>query len=139
MGFMKRLTRQRETPNARSGNLGITDPSQVDLVALAPGGDAVQIVIVLDSGWTDADEGFDLLQHKIDNSVAFAADGELANLYPHVAQLPWEIVVSCRVDPGDRTTAYLTTIGLAIANYGGTLRLQLPGTPWPSAGDLPGG
>ena len=111
--------------------LGISPPDKVDLVALSPSGQTVQLVIVLDEGWIDSDEGLIALADKINGYVAFAVDGQLTNTYPDVASLPWEIVVSSRVAPGDRTSAYLEAVGQPVEGYGGRLRLHNPGDPWP--------
>ena len=112
--------------------LGITPADEIDLVALSPSGHAVQIVIVLAEEWSDSDEGFAVLQDKINGSVGFAVDGQLTAAYPEVAHLPWEIVIACRAAPGARTAAYVASVMQAVDGYGGRLRLQQPGEAWPN-------
>lgn len=76
--------------------------------------------------------GFETFQAKIDHSVGFAVDGQMAAMYPDVAHLRWEIVIACHVDPGHRTAAYAEQVAPVVARYGGALRLKGPSVPWPS-------
>jgi hypothetical protein len=113
-----------DAARARTGDT-LFDSSTIDLVSLAPGEDAVELVIVSDAPWTGSDEQIASLQEKIHAYVGFAADGQMAATHPEVANLPWRIVVSCAQQPDPRTADVLARTAEPVAQYGGALDVRL--------------
>jgi hypothetical protein len=116
---------KRKRAETAASDSGDFDPAKIDLVAVSPNRDSVNLYIVVDSAWTGSDAQIRSLLEKIHNYVGFAVDGQLAARYPDVAGLPWTIVIDSHVGPPDAATQHeLSRLDEPIRNYGGSLRVR---------------
>jgi hypothetical protein len=116
--------RRRDKRGTDSGVL--FDPTKVDLVATAPDGMTAELYIVADAPWTGSDAQIRSLQDKIHNYVGFAVDGQMAQLHPELASIPWRIVVRCLSGrPDGRTADVLARTVEPVRGYGGELEVRL--------------
>ena len=103
---------------------GIENPTAIDVVALSPAGDRVDVVMAQASEWDGSDRLLLLLQAKWKNYLAFAADGQLVRAYPEVAGLPWRLVLSCQSEPDERTVEFVIRADAATRAEGGTFEIR---------------
>lgn len=101
------------------------DPSKVDLVALSPDGEFVEIVIVNHSPWTGSDAQVMSLQEKIQTYVGFVLDGPMVAAYPETEGSPWRIVIADQAGPPDtRSADVIARITERVRQYGGDLLVR---------------
>ncbi len=101
------------------------DPTKVDLVGSAPDGTTAELYIVADAPWSGSDAQIRSLQDKIHAYVAFAVDGQMAQLYPELASMPWRIVIRCLSGrPDVRTADVLSRTIAPVRGYGGDLEVR---------------
>ena len=104
---------------------GLFDPTKVDLVALSPDGEVVEIVIVNDSPWTGSDAQVSSLQQKIQTCVGFALDGQMVATYPETEGSPWRIVIADQAGaPDTRSADVIARIAERVRQYGGDLLVR---------------
>ena len=104
---------------------GIEDPSKVDLVALSPQSDYVDLVMIQLTEWEPGSSRLVLLiQEKWKNYLAFAIDGQLAKTYPDLAHLPWRVVLACQTEPDDLTKEFVRRADEVTAQSGGRFVLR---------------
>ena len=102
------------------------DPAKVDLVSLTPDGGTVRLYIVSESEWTGSDDQINSLQAKIHNYVGYAVDGPMAEAYPELRGLPWQIVIRCRAgSPDPRTDQVVGQLVGSVRQYGGDLIIEV--------------
>lgn len=102
------------------------DARKVDVVALDPGGGAVELVIVADSPWTGSDEQLRSLQAKVQTYVGFALDGPMTDQYPETVGLPWHIVIDAKTGaPDARTATVLQALAERLRGHGGGLQVRV--------------
>ena len=101
------------------------DPTTVDIVSSAPDGTSTELHIVADAPWTGSDAQIRSLQDKIHAYVQFAVDGQMAQLYPELATMPWRIVIRCLSGrPDVRTAEVLARTIEPVRRYGGDLEVR---------------
>lgn len=101
------------------------DATKVDLVAISPDGQVVDLIIVNDSPWTGSDAQLMSLQQKIHTYVGFALDGQMAATYPETDGLAWRIVVDDQAGPVDSTSAdIIERVAEKVRQYGGDLIIR---------------
>lgn len=103
---------------------GIENPTVIDVVALGPEGDRVDVVMAQACEWDGSDRLILLLQEKWKNYLAFAADGQLVRAYPETDGLPWRLVLSCQSEPDDRTLEFVRMADAATRAEGGTFEIR---------------
>ncbi len=100
------------------------DPTKVDIVAAAPDG-TTELCIVADAPWSGSDAQIRSLQDKIHAYVGFAVDGQLAQLHPELASMPWRIVIRCLSGrPDVRTADVLARTTEPVRAHGGDLEVR---------------
>lgn len=101
------------------------DASKVDLVAISPDGEFVEVIIVADSPWTGSDAQVMSLQQKIQTYVGFALDGQMVATYPETEGMAWRIVIADRAGPPDvRSADVIARIADKVRQYGGDLLVR---------------
>ena len=65
------------------------------------------------------------MQEKIHAYVGFAVDGQIAELYPELASMPWRIVIRCLSGrPDVRTADVLARTIEPVRGHGGDLEVR---------------
>jgi len=98
---------------------GINDPTTIDMVALSPDEDRIELIIGQLGNWDGSPALLLRLQEKWQNYVGFAIHGQLRRAYPDYANLPWRIVLECRSDPDARTREFVRLANEATQKEGG--------------------
>jgi hypothetical protein len=99
----------------------IFNPEKIDLVMQGRDGEA-NLYIVQDQPWRGTREETRSLEQKLDNYVAFAAGGQMREMYPELRGERWQIVIDTYVGPPNADCwSSLSARGDAIRNQGGDL------------------
>ena len=87
--------------------MAVSDPEVIDLVAHDPKTDTVSLIMVEVRPWGTRGELLPALQAKIATYLTFALDGQLVELYPHLAGKPIVFELSSAEPPGQRERDFL--------------------------------
>ena len=98
------------------------DRSTIDIVAIAPDGSTVELIVVNDSPWTGSDGQVLSLQEKVNSYVSYALDGPLHKAYEDTFGHPWRIVIVDRQGSLDERTEHVVAhMATVVRGCGGDL------------------
>jgi hypothetical protein len=89
---------------------GVQHAGVIDLLTHDARNGWVTLVMIEPRPWDGSEERLFQLQEKLNAYVSFALDGELAESYPAIADLPLRIILECATYPDEATIDLLEKV-----------------------------
>jgi hypothetical protein len=97
------------SPNP-AGPRGVQHAGVIDLLTHDARNGWVTLVMIEPRPWDGSEARLFQLQEKLNAYVSFALDGELAESYPAIADLPLRIILECTTYPDEATIDLLEKV-----------------------------
>ncbi len=115
---------------AHTATVGVDNSQIVDLVATAPDG-SLLLVMVEHRPWDGSDERLQQLQDKVNAYLAFALDGELEREFPGHTAAGLSLLLRCIEPPDAMVRGLVTPLRKALEPLGLHFVVQVEGEPNP--------
>lgn len=113
---------------AHTAAMGVDNSQVVDLVAKAPDG-SLLLVMVEHRPWDGSDERLQQLQDKVNAYLAFALDGELEREFPSHTAAGLTLLLRCIEPPDALVRGLVTPLRKALEPLGLRFEVQVEGEP----------
>jgi hypothetical protein len=103
---------------------GIEHPGVIDLLTHDAASGRVELVMFEPRPWRGGEAQLFQLQEKLNAYLSFALDGEMAEAYPHLADVPLCVVLRCFEAPPPEAVGFLAQVREQIALQGIDLEVR---------------